>query len=217
MPRLGPEYFDPREGDQSPVVQHARLVFLARIERVASEVLEALRDDVLRGNKPIDFWATRFHLTDQWVLDDARHTLEWWAQFPQTLSYSRLYFHPDGCGRMMHELDVPACPPFEPDEENEHEFDKRVEEWKRRNIAAAARLAADRGLKPSPVKNAPRGTKDPGLHFEWLVRHQCQDWTHEHIARKYRRQFNEVKRTSPTVARAINETADLIGLTLRDR
>lgn len=47
MRRLGSEYQDPRDGDQVPSVQHARLAFLQCIEEDAPDVLSSLRADVL--------------------------------------------------------------------------------------------------------------------------------------------------------------------------
>lgn len=248
MPRIGAEYQDPSEGDQATTVQHARLVFLSRIERVAPDVLTTLRDGVLpqfsswrvAGAEPwyfmaacarwpslhampqseplaaftaaLEAWAARWRLTDEWLKDDALSTLRTWHEFPQTLTYKPLHFHSTGWGGAVLELDMPPCLPFEPTMETWDAFAARVEEWTRQNRQSAQRLAKDHGLEAGPEK---RG-KDPALHFEWLVRYQCQGWTHERIATEYEAPSSpDGLRARSTVTKALKETAKLIGLTLR--
>jgi hypothetical protein len=82
--------------------------------------------------------------------------------------------------------------------------------------AALIEKAENEGLKKAPRKHAPRQTRNPELHFEWLVRFQVLGWTHQQIAQHYERTFDTTKRYSSTVNRALRKTANLIGLTLRE-
>jgi hypothetical protein len=230
MARLGGEYFDPRDADAEPV-RVGRIVFLSRIERVAPEVLRTLHDEVLPvyraerareapngvADSPgladtLDGWARQWHLTDDWLMQDALHTMDWWVRAPQ--STARLQWHPDGWGSMVHEPE-PLTLSWQPTLIRWDEFERHAREAMSRYRAEVDAWARERGLERAPEKNAPRRSRDPGAHFEWLIRYQVQGWTHAKIAQHYARAYDAAKRSSPTVSRALHETAALIGLTLR--
>lgn len=166
--------------------------------------------------RALESWARRYHLGDAWLLSCALFTLLHWVLYPdQHLASSPLVFQMTGWLERTLEVDVPPCEPYRPTQESLRNFALRVEGWTRMNIEAAAQLAAARGLRRTPRKNASRRAAAQNLHYEWLVRWQCQEWTEEGIAKKYQREYDAIKRTSRTVRRALTQTAQLIGLTLR--
>jgi hypothetical protein len=155
-------------------------------------------------------WASRYNLLDEWMVDDALETVRRWAMYPP----SRLQWGADGWPVI--EPDFPSLTlTWEAGSMTWAAFERYAHEALRRYRTEVNAVAAGYGLPRSPEMNAPRRTNDPGLHFEWLVRYQVQGWTHEAIAKHYRRSWDPVKRTSPSVASALRKTAKLIGLTPR--
>jgi hypothetical protein len=157
-------------------------------------------------------WAARYKLADDWLMDDALHTVLMWAGTPQLIA--SLNFHPDGWGCAIPEP-RPLVLMWEPTMLTWAEFERQAQYEMQQYRAHVEEWAAGLGLKPSPEKNAPRRTGDAGLHFEWLVRYQVQGWTHQQIATHYRRSYATDRRKSDPVSRALRDTAALIGLTLR--
>lgn len=156
----------------------------------------------------LDRWARRWHLADRWLLAITRKTLDQWHHIPELRRFAG-----DGTALWMHELPIQPLRPFLLTVETWQAFEQRATEWIRLNREAAPRYAAEHGLEPSPEKR----TKDPGLHFEWLARYQCQGWTFQRIANHYERTgVDSDVLTRQAVGKATRDTAALIGLTLRE-
>lgn len=153
----------------------------------------------------LEAWATRWSLTDDWLLADARHTLSIWQQYPTTSSATPLRFHADGWGGAVHELGIEHCHPFEPTRETWRDFTTRVGQWTRRNRDAAAALMQAHGLEWSGARRA-RSGPDPFRPFAWLARYQCRREGYATISTNV---------DPSNVRKAVKQAAQEIGLTLR--
>lgn len=267
MPRIGAEYYWPDDED-SQVTTTARLVFLARVEDVAPEVVDHLREKVLplyqeardngmtwprraswerspsfwrrlpkvaerhpdeRGYQALmplydvlTSWADTYHLTDEWLLEDALHTLYAWTEWPRLLEVVPERFHPGGAGSMVPEMDPPTLEvgPWDPTIETWAGFQDRAREtferWLRDYRTAGDAWADDLGLESAPEKRPRKG--DPlALHWEWVARYQCQGWSYAQIAEHYDKGTKNPSGHSGArnVSRTVRDLADLMGLTLR--
>ena len=132
-------------------------------------------------------WASRFHLQEQWVLRAAMGTLAVWRLGVT----EQVWLYP---------LPTPAPPALTADERRfvfahpgwapelltrdqaEHNLRLGFETSLRSYLDGIARLARERGLRPTPAKR-PRQGHDATRHFAWLVRWHVQGWTHAVIAR----------------------------------
>lgn len=146
----------------------------------------------------VQAWATLWNLTDEWIVDDALSTMQWWMDYRPGA-----HWRPGGMGMMVLQLPVPACESFEPNRESWAMFERRVKDWMQRNREAAPRAAAEAGLVPASEHRV-----DPMEYFEWLVCWQVQRWTYAKIAERYRGDES-------TIRRKVKESAALIRLTKR--
>jgi hypothetical protein len=166
-----------------------------------AEELVPLRDAVLA-------WGRTYALSDNWMLDVAMSTLQEVVFLGDSVT---AFAAPQFMALVIRK-------PFE-----FRSWKLEWETWSEYEVAALEALreyrarceaeAVKDGLKRSPVKNAPKGTKNVDMHFEWLVRWQVQEWTHKRIAIHYGRAVEG--RMAIGVATAVRNTADLIGLTRR--
>ena len=179
------------------------------------EALIASADpDVGNFTKALARWAEGYHLTDRWFLDGVvRRTLREWHRRPErTLLKNPPFFDVDAASlfkgfKFGHTPWVPTWATWKEYQADLQKafaaalrkYRKRMEEW-----------TTSMGYARTKAKRARQGD-DPLLHFDWLVRFQVREWTHDRIAKHYK--LSDTK----TVASAIKKTADLIGLTRRRR
>lgn len=84
---------------------------------------------------------------------------------------------------------------------------RRERAYKRRRSILAEDGEVD--LQPTPEKRG-SGDASASQHFDWLIRFQVTEWTHEKL-------MDETDRGRTTVQDAIRDTAELIGLTRRSQ
>jgi hypothetical protein len=182
--------------------------------------------EVLRLHESVRAWADRWHIAEEWCIEQALWALSYWSNQEDLRVERQLpLLQADELGvQLGWDLEIPQyltyrCTPIGRREQRfafEHEGWElikiaRVEAEQRLRAAFEEELSAyldrmehlatTRGLVPVPQK---RGVE----HFEWLVRYQVQGHSYQAIAR-------EACRDRKTVADAVRETAALLQLSLR--
>lgn len=146
----------------------------------------ALRDS-------IDAWATRFHLREGWLLDQAVQTLALWALLPrlarpdetEVLGEPGPRRHPrDWFGVSLMRRDAPGeeereVGPFtwDPQAERRAHAERRIIAEVRAELDRIEDAARALGLVPAPERRERKGD-----HFRWLVLYQVEQWTVAEIA-----------------------------------
>ena len=192
--RLSPGEYEPdRPNDQ------ARALFLQKISELTPHVLENLSTCGLGQERE---WAERWHLTDEWLIDVARDTLTTWLKYPE---HSRGQWADPTQGDLVPDWpNIPLGPlgtqSWDPIFESETAFRSRIEQ----HILDVRKVAETTGhIKPREKRNL--------KHFSWLVRFQVNEWSAERILNKFLDENAELT----TITKALRDTANLIGLTLR--
>jgi len=217
----------------------ARGQVLAVIERVAPEVLRALRDEVLPSyaarahlslpSTPIvllpaglraalEAWANRLGFKAQdWLLEQALQTLEVWHRCPFLLEEPLEWAVYPGASYWapvspQERRLVFQDPGWNPAEETWAAAEKRIRQAFEQHLKAYRERIERRARERGFKRPAEKRARSgpEDLHFEWLVRHQVQGWTCERIAEEYGGADQAVSPVA--IDRAIRETARLIGL-----
>ena len=182
--------------------------------------------EILRLHESVRAWAKRWHIAEEWCIEQALWALTYWSSQEDVRIEQQLpLFQPHELRQQLGwDLEIPQYLTYRyvPIGRREQRFAFEHEGWESIKITRAEaeqklraafevdlsayldrmeRLAAARGLVPAPQK---RGTE----HFEWLVQYQVQGRSYQTIAR-------EVCRDRKTVADAVQDTAALLHLSLR--
>ncbi|MFP5262512.1 MAG: hypothetical protein ACLGJB_11460 [Blastocatellia bacterium] len=156
-------------------------------------------------------WAKKWHLKEDWFIDQAIHVLQLWAWSPppeeeidvdwaSPVSLATITTDEEMRFSFEHRGgDLAIQTRSEIKNDIRKAFDKKLESYLERMKA----LANERGYL-SALK------KYKFTHFEMLARYQVQGWTHKRIAAEY--DYND----SISVAHIIPKIAEFIGLTLRE-
>jgi len=228
--------------------QHwGRQIFLYVVSRVEPAVLGTLRDEVhgvyLETSRDLDHpdtagamraWAARWNLSEPWVLEYARQTLEAWGMtrwkpgepHPPRRGM-RIGNWPDRPAKELrwefgHRVAFPRVEPPQPPPVRVIPWEptlvrwtdyaaaqrEQFDLWLTRYRAIVDRWAAENDMAPTTRKRS-RRDDGPLAHYEWLARWQVQGWTQQAIGKHYGR------REEKTVADAIRRTSELIGLARR--
>lgn len=168
-------------------------------------------------------WQVEWSLRDPWLADVARHTLRagfrFAARFRDRIPGLPIAAGDPWPGRLLTPKDrggpgqpvelSPAMLFWDPTSETEHEHLARLTRAVR---AEHARIRSD-------VAATRTRTKTPE-HFRWIARFQVLEESGQRIAAtvpdKHPEKFRGVEERARAVQVAINDTKDLIGLTLRD-
>jgi len=167
------------------------------------------RDLVAPLREALLSWAKRFHLTDEWVLDQALMTLRVWEEAGQ--GADRLsWFLPQvenaspisDVEGMFAFLTLGWGPAVETWAEANARIRRAFDRYLNHYRCQIEGLCEQRGWKRTPHKR--RGSP----HLVWLLLYQVKGWRYGEIARKHHADRNTVKD-------GIQSVADLIGLTVR--
>jgi hypothetical protein len=165
-------------------------------------------------------WAKSWNLNEEWILSSALLTIYSWNYNP--LLREKLIVHPAGYlaeyfNKLGSELDkvkqdpeFPAPPVYLPALTNSEQFDGKVKEYKRNVI----NIFKSHGWRKSPSKR--NREEDVGIErdFEWLVKYQILKQDYKTIVDDHFDTYL-IHTNDNTVMRAIDRTAEYVGLTLR--
>jgi len=161
-------------------------------------------------------WAQRHRLTDRWLLDATLRNLGDWSTKESCgealrWQYPCCYGTVQDSGRVVVSgigveilagPDLAVQPPvYFPATETRATYLSRV----RLYCEITENVVEGQGFKPSRKK---RNSK----HLDWLVRYQIQNWSHRKIADHH---GAKQTLTETAIGKALHQTADLIGITLR--
>ena len=172
-----------------------------------------LRDSVHR-------WAQQHSLTDPWLLDTILINLCMWANSPdrhQALDWTYPGGHliskkskgAKGVSLIMGSpggVYIESRPPdesprpYDPVVETRSEYIASLEPYLDKQEAVFRSI----GFHKTKLKRK-------RVHFEWLVRYQIQSWSQRQIADAY----SDTTLTEDAIGKAVRETAELVGLTVR--
>ncbi len=241
--RLGEGEYSKRHQPGDRTAADAWTELFQAIRRVAPEVLERLRDDVLpcfeearaesspltlrkvkqadpisdEGLVPLkrafDGWANSFYLTDQWAESIAWQTLDRWIASQEA--------------RDLLQISLPSVTWIPPVSDADREFtfsdpgwDPALETKKTFVTRIGDRFEERLQVYLAAVTHQfecqgweRTPEKRREDHFEWLARYQVQGWTHRMIADEYSTDAKILG--EDTVSKALNRLANRMGLTLR--
>jgi hypothetical protein len=203
-PLLSPGAYD-APGRPASTAQ-ARRLFLTCVARCVPAVLEDLRRS---GVADLGAWAGRWHLSDPWVLDAARATIERWQARPS----SRLRWNLDGVESLPepvaeHDTTRWRLPTPDAQTEDVRGYLARVRIQAEERWTAHVRALRAQGFGPGVRLDAP--------HLVWLVRYQIEGADYASIARDVA-SVAAIHRSNirNTVRTAVVSMARAIGLSLR--
>ena len=159
-----------------------------------SEIESSRRPKLARVKAAISEWATRYNLTDRWILETVVQTLLFWMFYPK---YNDRWAY-ISLTKITHPPRFQIEPrPFEP----RKAFLYRANEELKAFYASSVGNLSDVG-------------PDHKYAFEWLARFQTARDSPRKIAIEFERETDE-RRTPGAIILAIHGAADEIGLTLR--
>lgn len=190
----------------------ARSIFLAVIEEVAPEVLEALRNDVYPRyielgplfsprdlnevpgelREALEKWASQFSISAEWVLEQALATLDLWRQYPDMLEWEPLEW---GCIDVGEGFWTPKPPDpigtfkfaWDPAAETRARARERIQKAFAEALEEYLnRIEAFFEAHPDGWRRAIEKRardQDQTRHFRWLAYYLVKGWSYAEIAR----------------------------------
>ena len=152
-------------------------------------------------------WGGRYHLEDHWALDIALSTLSHYGKGLKTVDVGWAFpshgvRSPVNAAEQRFTFTHPGWDPaFRTRRHINTEIRHLFNDALREHLAQIEKLTRERGWLPTPSKREE-------CHFDWLVHYQVKEWTITQIAKHY-------GAGRKTVAGALTDTAEHIGLTLR--
>jgi hypothetical protein len=232
-----PDFWDPNS--RMPFLACYRSVFLDAVRLHASEVVKSLEVEVWQpapgsDQEPVrrnllEAWVQttlgpKFHLTDQWVAEEAEHLLNLWSCDPSLrddpgwLSSSSRGWH---YTRFYSDEDISeSLPPLKWEfmKEPWERFQARVLEGIRNQMQQyqerITAFALEKGYEKIGRKRS-RDGRNPLVAFDWLVLWQVCGWTSEAIAVEFDANPDDVRLRKDAVMAQIRQAAKTIELTLR--
>ena len=171
----------------------ARFFFLEAVERSVPAAFRELAAIQPLDSAGLQAWAQRRGFTDDWALRAAEGLMTLRREDPASTVVP-----PSGVAAWAPVF--PAGPSWDPTKEPEAAFRQRIEKY-------IASIKGTPGIRRTPLK------KNSPIHFDWLALHHVDGWTYDRLLARY--QDESGRPELPAISRAVTETADLIGLTLR--
>lgn len=166
-------------------------------------------------------WAQKFHLDEDWILDDVCDWLRTWYRHPDLRNVSLWAIMESAALSPTDKWDLTFRLPkqltsdvWNLERETAGEFKQRYLNAVRLALddytAEVERMLTNEGYQPIPKKRRLD-------HFDWLVQYQILGRSYQEIAQRYTDLDPDGERTIGTdaVRKGINTTANRIGLTLR--
>lgn len=215
MKLAGGEFLLP--GEPGDDVVTARWIFLGAVREHGPKVLQDLAELLPSPtDEELGAWASRWHLSEPWVLEVARDSIEWWAvSKPEPLTWSLIGPEKGALVPPVPSLDLgPWWPWFETRQEAERRLRKDFPKRLKAYLDGVQASLEEQGLSRPQEKRSNLAEHadiggDAAQHFTWLALYQCQEMSHQTIA-------DQLNRDRRSVGKALKKTADMIGLTLRE-
>jgi hypothetical protein len=179
-----------------------------------------LNGDCKQFANGLNEWAESWNLNEEWIISSALLTIISWSKEP-ALKEKRI-IHPTGdipkyyhrlieeLRKMMRDAEYPAPPIYSPVINFPDQYDDMVMEYKKKMKMVYEKY----GWRKSPVKRI----KDIGVEinrdFEWVVKYQILKHDYKTIVSDHYDTYL-IDTNDNTVMKAINRTAEIIGISLR--